>query len=363
MKRIQTRLGLIFRAWPIRPVPVATITTAFIVMVVSAVVVTLNEESGLGLQGQNLGWILSMFGLFFSMGLGVLSLGAALTKRLPRATALIYNFTGVSLGVVAVLVRMLIASDETPAYWNEPISQVRLFVIMLLLFYVLHISLGVASYRISQQAQAATAAKNELEVQRGKLIETQEQTRRQIADFLHDRLQSDLVVLGMQLNQLTESLDPAPKKIAKAFVDEIERIRQVDVRQASRALAPELDGPSVLPALNDLIKQYESVMKISLRLEQEHPIAKQQRLAVYRILEQTLLNAAGHAAATLVLIKIVIGIDEVSIEIDNDGLPLPEQYVPGSGFAIIDNWVQLNRGSWKILQDEEKTHFEAKLRL
>lgn len=363
MKPLTKILNLIFRPWPIRAMPVATISTAFIVMVVSAVVVTLSEESGAGLRGQNAPWIFSMYLLYYSLGFGVLRLGAFFQAKVMKIKGLIYVLTGMAFALLALLIRLLITSDATPVYWREPISQVRLFVVMLLLYFVLNISLGISSYRISEEAAVAKAAKAELEVQRGKLIESQEQTRRQIADFLHDRLQSDLVVLGMQINQATLNADAETKKVANTFVDEIERIRQIDVRQASRALAPELDGPSVLPAINNLVKQYESVMAIDVRVNQNASISKDQRLAVYRIVEQALLNAATHALASKVSIQIDSFEKDVFIEVTNNGAPLPEQIVPGSGFAIIDNWVNLYSGSWSLDQRDGHTIFHAELAL
>lgn len=362
MNGIFNQLNLAFRAWPIRPLPVAIATTAFIVMVVSAVVASLVEASGEGLRGRNLNWILAMFVLYFALSYATLKLGSWLTEKFLLQKTLIYNLTGVLFAASSVFVRTLLSSDATPKYWELPVSQIRLFVVMLLLYYTLHISLGISSFRIGEEARAANAAKAALEVQRGKLIESQEQTRRQIADFLHDRLQSDLVVLGMQITRAAETLSKEDRQIANAFVDEIERIRQLDVREASRALSPELDGPSPLPALKDLISQYKSVIEVSLVVDQQEAVSKNQRLGIYRIVEQALLNAAKHANPNRVSIRVSIT-EVIEILVENNGQPLPESFSPGSGFAIIDNWVQLFQGEWQIASTDGTTTFRALIKI
>jgi signal transduction histidine kinase len=360
MKRLRA-LTLIFKSWPIRPATVTTITAAFLILVVSAVVVTLAENRGQAPQGQNLDWILALAFGYSTLGLLSLSLGKWLTARYPKFQNWIYHLTAFLHAGVVVLVRVLVANEETPPYWEQPISHIRLFMVILILYYVLHVSLGVSSYRISEEAKRANDAVLALETQRGKLIDSQEQTRKQIADFLHDRLQSDLVVLGLQINKAAQTLDTRSQEIANAFVDEIERIRQIDVREASRALAPELDGPTLGPALNDLVGQYRQVIDIQLALDQQHTVSMQQRLGVYRIVEQGLLNAAKHAAAKKVAIEIIIATERILIQIENDGAPLAEDFLPGSGFAIIENWVKLYRGTWKIASVDDKTRLVAVL--
>lgn len=325
-----------------------TITSAFLILVVSAVVVSLNQERGEDLRGQNASWILALFVLYFVVGIAVLGLGSVATKKFPRAKTFFYHLTGVVFSLCAVVVRLLLASDLTPSYWLEPVSQIRLFVVLLVIYYLLHISLGLANLRLSEETRQANLARAALEVQRGRLIVAQEETRRQISDFLHDRLQSDLVVLGMQMNRASEALEPEGRRVALAFIDEIERIRQIDVRDASRALAPDLDGTTITPALNDLVRQYSSVIDVEVSVNQQASIAKQQRLGIYRVVEQGLLNAAKHGGATQVTVEVSISATSIEITVLNNGSELPEQLVAGSGFAIIETWVNEFLGTWAI---------------
>lgn len=340
----------------------ATITTAFLFMVVSAVVVSLSEMSGSGANGQNASWIALMSLLCFSFTFTILKLGEIATIRFKKFKKTIYAITAAMFSLSTLLVRQILSSDATPQYWRQPISHVRLFIVVGLIFYILHATLGMASFRISEEAREAKEAKAALEIQRSRLIDSQEETRKEIADFLHDRLQSDLVVLGMQINKAVESMEPDIKEVAHAFIDEIERIRQIDVREASRALAPELDGPAITPALNDLIRHYESIIDIQLAVDQQEKTTKQQRLAIYRIVEQALLNAAKHASPSQINIEIAIGAQLITIRVTNDGRELSPEFVAGSGFAIIDTWVKQYRGEWSVQADDRATTLWAELK-
>ena len=354
MKILKT-LKLAFSPWPFKPIAVTTVTTAFLFMVVTAVVVSLSEQSGVGARGQNASWIFAMAVLCFVIGYGVLLLGNLVAKKLKNIYALVYHATAIAFSSSTVWVREILTSDTAPDYWQDPISKIRLFVVVIFLFYFLHAAFGISNFRIAEEAKQAKEAKAALEVQRGRLIDSQEQTRKEIADFLHDRLQSDLVVLGIQINRATESMPVESREVLKAFVEEIERIRQIDVREASRALAPELDGPGIAPALNDLSRQYLSVFDVKVQVAQRDKITEQQRLAIYRIVEQALLNAAKHGSPTNIEIIVNIQNDLIEIWVTNDGRELARQLVAGAGFAIIDAWVSQYRGQWTVKKVDKNT--------
>jgi signal transduction histidine kinase len=353
--KIMKAIKFAFSPWPFKPVAVTTVTTAFLFMVVSAVVVSLSEQSGVGARGQNAPWIFAMAALCFAFCFSILYLGSLIAKKFKKLFALIYHLTAIAFSASTVLVREILTSDTTPDYWQDPISKIRLFVVVIFLFYFLHASFGISNFRIAEEAKQAKEAKAALEVQRGRLIDSQEQTRKEIADFLHDRLQSDLVVLGIQINRATESMPVESREVAKAFVEEIERIRQIDVREASRALAPELDGPGIAAALNDLSRQYLSVFEVKVQVDQKDKIAKQQRLAIYRIVEQALLNAAKHGSPRNIEIVVKIEDGMIRIWVTNDGRELAQQLVAGAGFAIIDTWVSQYRGQWTVKKVDTNT--------
>ena len=357
------RILLLWRPWTIRPLLVATLVSGFQLLVISAVLTSLSMATGQSSSNVSAPWMLLMTAVGFSVGYSTLILGSRAMDRWPKLAALIYHLVGVFFGVGAVIARSALANDLTPTYWQEPISNIRLFFVTLLLFYTLHAAIGAANSRISEEARQAQAAQAALEIQRGRLIDSQEKTRKQISEFLHDRLQSDLVVLGIQMNRAAAKLPAESRGVFKAFVDEVERIREVGVREVSKALAPELQNQSLTSAIDYLIRQYAQVAKVEVAVQENAKLTEQKRLAVYRIVEQALLNAAKHAEPTYVRIAINGSSHGIDITVENDGHPLPETMTAGSGFAIIETWVSQFEGSWNISRAGDKTILAARLEI
>lgn len=362
MRKSLEKIELLFRAWPIRPLPLAILLTLFQILVNFAIVIATARAVGRTLTPIMLIATLPSIALGFILSFSVLWSLKKLSEYKKSLKGISYWLGAILFGLAMALARFLAINDFTPEYWKEPISAVRIFVITALFYLTVHITLGVSSLRLEEQKNAAESAKASLEIQRGKLISAQEDVRRQIADFLHDRLQSDLVLLGMQMQKSSEKLNTEEKAIAHAYINEIERIRQFDVRSVSKQLAPELQGPSMRPALEDLADSYSKVMKIELGLKETGNLSKNQKLACYRIIEQALLNAAGHGKADLVAIDVRESDSEISICVRNNGLPLPDQPIAGAGFAIIEDWVSQSGGEWSLETEGQLTVLRVLLR-
>ncbi|MFM1784196.1 MAG: hypothetical protein RLZZ579_473 [Actinomycetota bacterium] len=362
MAAILSQFRLVLQPWPIRAIPLAVLITLFQVLVNFAIVIATARASGRWVQPiQILSTVPSiLMGFFF--GIAVLWTIRTISNLNPKYSTVAYWLGSVVFGFSMGLARFLAINDYTPEYWKDPASWVRIFVVSILLYLTVHISLGVASMRLQAQVNVAEAARTSLEIQRGKLISAQEDVRRQIADFLHDRLQSDLVLLGMQMQRSVEKLGEQEKSIAQAYIDEIERIRQFDVRNVAKQLVPELDGPSFRPALDDLISRYSKAISITATVQEQGGLARTPKLAAYRIVEQALLNAAKHANAKHVQIKIQDHNNQMNLVVRNDGAPLPENPVAGAGMAIIEDWVAQLGGNWTLNSVDGWTELNVVLR-
>ncbi len=355
-------IDLVFRAWPIRPLPMSVFLTLFQILVNFATVIAIARAAGRFAQPIQLIATVPSILIAFVLALSTLFGLKKLGERFPKYVNRFYLLGAVVFGLAMALARKVSINDYTPDYWRDPASLVRIFAISVLLYLTVHITLGVSSLRLAEQVSAAQAAKASLEIQRGKLISAQEDVRRQIADFLHDRLQSDLVLLGMQMQKSVEKLGEQERSIAQAYIDEIERIRQFDVRNVSRQLVPELDGPSLRPALDDLFSRYRKAIKISLQLSEKGSLKPLEKLAAYRIVEQALLNAAKHGNAAEVMVEIRELDQNIRIVVRNDGKPLETGAVPGAGFAIIDEWVSQFGGDWLLGSVDYQTELKVSLK-
>lgn len=363
MRKFASSLKLVFTTWPIRPWPLVVVLTLFQVLVNFAIVIA--TARAIGRRPTPLEIYATMpalaYGIIF--GLAVLFSVRKLSALKPRWSSVIYWLGAVLFGVSMGFARLLSLNDYSPEYWRDSNSFVRIFIATSILYLTVHISLGVSSLKLAEQAKAAELARASLEIQRGKLISAQEDVRRQIADFLHDRLQSDLVLLGMQMQRFTEKLGDQNRSVAQAYIDEIERIRQFDIRSVSKQLAPELSGISIKPALEDLAAPYSSVMKIELKIDEQGKLSQTAKLACYRIVEQALLNSAKHGKADQVSIEIRERVGTVEILVSNNGEPVSKSPVAGAGFAIVDNWVAQFDGRWSISSDQGRTNLAALLKL
>lgn len=355
-------IDLVFRSWPLRPLPMAVFLTLFQILVNFATVIAIARAAGQFAQPIQIIATVPSIVIAFALALSTLFGLKKLGERFPKFLSLIYLMGAVAFGLAMALARKISINEYTPDFWRDPASLARIFAISVLLYFTVHITLGVSSLRLAEQVSAAQAAKASLEIQRGKLISAQEDVRRQIADFLHDRLQSDLVLLGMQMQKSVEKLGDQERSIAQAYIDEIERIRQFDVRNVSRQLVPELDGPSLRPALDDLISRYRKAINISLQLSEHGSLKLSEKLAAYRIVEQALLNAAKHGSASEVQVEIRELDSEIQITVRNDGRPLESGLVPGAGFAIIDEWVSQFGGDWSLGSVADRTELKVSLK-
>lgn len=361
MNKFVDHLKLIVKPWPLRPLPVLSLLGLFQFLVNFAIVAATARALGVWATPQEYVATLPSIIISSAMGFALIWTLQKVTVLKPKFTDIIYWFGAALFGVTMAVARYLSINDSTPEFWIDIQSSVRIFIATTLLYLIVHISLGVASMKLAEQANAAESARASLEVQRGKLISAQEDVRRQIADFLHDHLQSDMVLLGMQMQKFIEKLGEQDKSVAQAYIDEIERIRQFDVRSVSKQLTPELTGPTLRPALEDLTSRYAKVMTIRIDLLEKGKLTQPLKLASYRIIEQALLNAAKHANAKKVDIIIQELSDELKISVKNDGQAVAELPVAGAGFAIIEDWVSQYGGTWSLESQDDLTQLKVSL--
>jgi signal transduction histidine kinase len=233
-------------------------------------------------------------------------------------------------------------------------NTVRVYLVIL----SVSIIFGVGEKRVLAQASRAENALAEVDRQRSLLLQADENTRREVADFLHDRVQAGLVVANLELNNISEKLSEQHKAEIRSVVAELEEIRRFDVRDASRLLSPDIAVLGLNHCITELTQRYRNSMKVTLHLDA--PTARinpDQELAVYRICEQALLNAALHGKAEHCTIKSAYdSAGNITISIENNGALLSEQRgKTGAGTAVVDAWVSKFNGTWSLINTEEGT--------
>jgi two-component system, NarL family, sensor histidine kinase FusK len=354
-------LPKLFRPWPLRPLQSAVFAALALVLVSLAVLSAANPE------WQPRYVVLEFFSnpfpyLVFLSQWGLLELLRSLGKKRPDWSGRLYLLGALGTSAIAISMRATFLNENSPEYWREPSGLIGIGVGSLLLFLLLHVTMGSNEERLREEIERVNQANKVLEIQRQRLVESDERVRKEMADYLHDNLQADLLVLGMQIKNAIEPLDESSKKIAMSFLEEIERIRQVDVRDAARQLVPDLQSYSLLPVLRQLINRYERSMEVDLVVEElGEELSYERRLSCYRIVEQALLNAASHGKATKASVSIKAQDQSVEILVRNNGAAPGGEYVPGVGLAVIESRTKLFDGSWSLGIVAGETEFRATL--
>lgn len=211
---------------------------------------------------------------------------------------------------------------------------------------------GLAFDAVERQVTATKAALEIAREQQVQIITTDEEARRQVAVLLHDRVQSGLLGTCLELREIVKR-NPGLTSDLQVIQDRLEEIRSVDVRSAARVLSPNLTDVDLQTAIEDLAAPFGAAFttevsiepNIEKSLQRDAPLTA---LAVYRILDQALLNIAAHADATEVHIEIDKHGDEYSVTVRDNGIGLPNEPVSGLGFTIITTWVRATDGSWRL---------------
>ena len=231
-------------------------------------------------------------------------------------------------------------------------SSVRFFVPVV----VINAVIGTVFARIQRESDTAQEALQTVVAQRRLLLESEERVRGQVASFLHDRVQTDLVTIALRIRAaIGQSPDVMTSELT-SVITELERVRSKEVRLASRQLSPSLATVTLDTALRDLAESYRPAMEVSidvhasvsLRIEQDED--NRSATGIYRICEQGLLNAAvlGHATDCSIRVTLTAR-DELMLHLSDNGIGVQGESVqPGMGFSVISAWVETLGGHWSL---------------
>jgi signal transduction histidine kinase len=191
-------------------------------------------------------------------------------------------------------------------------------------------------------------------------VEAEERTRREISEFLHGRVQTGLLLAWNQLSDYPDLKDePSRAVLVKNVCDELERIRETDVRQASHALHPSVITVGLVSAVRSLASRMTDVLPIQLEVTPEfdaldaptnNQLQEDVRLVAYRVIEEAIGNTLRHAKAKRVIVQFArASTDAFEISIHDDGQGFERTTSPfGLGFASIDARVHAVQGTWNI---------------
>jgi len=180
-----------------------------------------------------------------------------------------------------------------------------------------------------------------LEIDREILLSADEELRQQTARFLHDRVQSDLMVAGLRLkNALALAPDEADEMINRV-ISILEKTRTIDLKSLAQILAPNFEANGIEQSLNELVDIYKAEMKIYITVDdQSESLDNKTKLGIFRITEQALLNSLVHGPAKTINVSLETepqGVAVLTVSDDGPGT-LSDQIKAGVGTAVMDAW-------------------------
>lgn len=216
--------------------------------------------------------------------------------------------------------------------------------------------------KINSQERLLGDKIEELKRSREQIIVSEQALRSQVAEFLHGRVQSRLLIAWSALDKYEEIADSDPEK-AKAIIGQIKKdiedLQQHEVREASHLLHPSIIKIGLLPALRSLVERYQKVQKVNIIVDRDveeldnpttEGIPEDIRFSTYRIIEEALSNTGKHARASLVEIGLSLSMEGfIELTVKDDGVGFdPGLVEPGLGLNSIASRVEHLHGTWHI---------------
>jgi two-component system, NarL family, sensor histidine kinase UhpB len=156
-----------------------------------------------------------------------------------------------------------------------------------------------------------------------RVIHAQEEERQRIARELHDDTGQVLTLLLIRLKLLeeqpgAETLREQIAELRGLIAGAIDQVRQL----ALNLRPPSLDQLGLVPSLRQLVTTYSANTGIPVRLEvPREPVrlSPERTIAVYRVAQEALTNAAKHAAARCVTMDVRLRAGRLEIVVRDDG--------------------------------------------
>jgi two-component system sensor histidine kinase UhpB len=198
-------------------------------------------------------------------------------------------------------------------------------------------------------AQKVKTAQQSLHSYIGAITSGQEEERRRLARELHDSTLQALIALNqrVQLAKLSPSDKPTEEMLAN--IQTLLEQTMTDLRRFTRALRPiYLEDLGLVAALETLAQEVGQSAGTPVECRKsgpEHRLAPEVELALYRLAQEALSNAARHSQATHMVLSIAFSSEKVTLLVSDDG----------RGFAVPDNPAEfVSEGHFGLLGMHER---------
>ncbi len=202
--------------------------------------------------------------------------------------------------------------------------------------------------RTAELREAAT----ELQRSRHRLVNTQEEVRRGVAQELHGAVQNRLLVVKHRLNNALEAAQAGSREALDSVANSLKLLDEIiakDLRAVIRQLHPPLIRMNLLGSLEALGEMFRDSFTVEVHAQSDGlssqdlwrtDLPEELRLAIYRVTEEALTNARKHSGATAVIIDLEEhNQSEVSVSVRDNGKGFQlDKVIPGFGMLSMHDY-------------------------
>jgi signal transduction histidine kinase len=182
-------------------------------------------------------------------------------------------------------------------------------------------------------------------------LSSQEEERRRISESLHNGLAQTLYGVKINLSGLSAeyaATDPIAYAQSKMYTNDLLKNAIDETRRISHQLMPSiLEDFGLKASIMDACKQLSDNVKFNCSFSGLEPRSdKYLELAIYRTVQELIMNTAKHSGAKTANVKVKIDEKQVSIVVSDDGIGMQEDTNAknGIGLASIRSKVKLLNG-------------------
>ncbi|WP_121355314.1 sensor histidine kinase [Flavisolibacter nicotianae] len=183
-------------------------------------------------------------------------------------------------------------------------------------------------------------------------VETQEKERAEIGKELHDNVNQVLTTTKLYLDLALVNSERKEELIRKSLQN-INSVIQ-EIRHLSRSLMdPSIDDLGLVDSINDLVENIHLTRKLTVTHNADPAIDflldANQKLGVFRIIQESMNNILRHAGATEVKINLSVSDGRVHLLIQDNGVGFdPITTKKGAGLKNIQNRIYLINGTLQL---------------
>lgn len=219
--------------------------------------------------------------------------------------------------------------------------------------------------RLRNEVAEAAQGRLQIELALAALQHEEVRVRREVAEGLHGSMQQRLVLVVARLDSLLDGIGgPDRPPVTDAHVallremrEEIETVREADVRATSRMLYPEQLEVGMVPAIRALLGRIPSTVNTRLGVTDEvrllddpaaSRLSRSERLLAVRVVEEAISNALRHGRAQVVDVRVSVDEDAVEVRVSDDGSGFGADAGTPSGTARLADRLRLVGGDFRV---------------